>query len=207
SPLIAFGIGLFPVENTWRFITDYAAKAVGAARPEPQTGAELANIQGLEDQQNRQKLLDIGISTVQGLATYDPLLLFLQTTFPLRTVVDMIDKAILYLYIGDTVKELRQHGINGVIELVALARLAEEKPAYAGSGDAKLSLFYDKIDIDRLVADVATVVKQTPDQLKAFIYNLDYDPLVRFIYDAWGKYLNTQTEAPAADPAPDRRGA
>ncbi len=190
----AFGVGLFPVENTWRFITEKAAEKVGAAKPGPDVGAELANIQGLEDQPNRQKLLDIGISTVQGLATYDPLLLFFQTTFPLRTVVDIIDKAILYLYIGETVKELRQRGINGVIELVALARLAEQKPAYAGSAATAFSPFYSKIQIDTLIADVAAVMKQTPDQLKAFIYNLDYDPMVCFIYDIWGRYLSTGTE-------------
>jgi hypothetical protein len=194
SAPIAFGVGLFPVENTWRFITEKTAEKVGAAKPGPDVGAELANIQGLEDQPNRQKLLDIGISTVQGLATYDPLLLFFQTTFPLRTVVDMIDKAILHLYVGETVKELRQRGINGVIELVALARLAEQKPAYAGSAATAFSPFYSKIQIDTLIADVAAVMKQTPDQLKAFIYNLDYDPMVCFIYDIWGRYLSTGTE-------------
>jgi hypothetical protein len=193
TPLIAFGIGLFPIENTWRFVTDKVALWLGVDRPEPQTGIELANIQGLEDKPNRQKLLDIGISTVQGLATSDPLQLFLHTTFPLRTVVDMIDKAILYLYIGDTVKDLRQRGINGAIELVALARLAEKKPAYARAGTAPLSPFYEKVDINTLITEVATVMKQTPDQLKAFLYNLDCDPLVRFIYDIWGRYLNTET--------------
>ncbi len=200
TPLLAFGIGLFPIENTWRFITDKTAQWLGAAQPEPQTGLELANIQGLEDKPNRQKLLDIGISTVQGLATSDPLQLFLQTTFPLRTVVDMVDKAILYLYIGDTVKELRQRGINGVIELVALARLAEKKPAYAAAGTAPLSPFYQNVNIDALIAGVAAVMKQTPDQLQAFLYNLDCDPLVRFIYDIWGRYLNTDTTTVTTTP-------
>ena len=54
--------------------------------------------------------------------------------------------------------------------------------------------FYSKIQIDTLIADVAAVMKQTPDQLKAFIYNLDYDPMVCFIYDIWGRYLSTGNE-------------
>jgi hypothetical protein len=82
----------------------------------------LAAIQGLEDSRDRQKLVSLGITTVQALATADPLLLFFRTTLPIRTVVDLIDKAILYLYIGDKVKELRTHGINGMIELVGLAQ-------------------------------------------------------------------------------------
>ena len=88
TPLVAFGIGLFPLESTWSFITERAAKAIGAAEPEKQTGTELAKIQGLADVRNRQRLIDVGITTIQGLATADPLLLFFQTTFPLRTVVD-----------------------------------------------------------------------------------------------------------------------
>ena len=104
---------------------------LGAAKPEGEKGAGLADIQGLEDSRDRQKLVSLGITTVQALATADPLLLFFRTTFPIRTVVDMIDKAILYLYIGDKVKELRTHGINGVIELVGLVKLIDKTPAFA----------------------------------------------------------------------------
>jgi hypothetical protein len=31
SPLVAFGIGLFPVEKAWRVVTDKTAQAVGTA--------------------------------------------------------------------------------------------------------------------------------------------------------------------------------
>jgi hypothetical protein len=122
SPMLAFGVGLFPIEQTWNFISDKTAQGLGAAKPEGEKGAGLAAIQGLEDSRDRQKLVSLGITTVQALATADPLLLFFRTTFPIRTVVDLIDKAILYLYIGDKVKELRTHGINGMIELVGLAQ-------------------------------------------------------------------------------------
>jgi hypothetical protein len=115
SSMLAFGVGLFAIEKTWDFISEKTAQVLGAAKPEGEKGAGLADIQGLEDSRDRQKLVSLGITTVQALATADPLLLFFRTTLPIRTVVDMIDKAILYLYIGDKVKELRMHGINGVI--------------------------------------------------------------------------------------------
>ena len=194
SPLVAFGIGLFPVEKTWDFITEKASQVVGATKSEGELGADLAAIQGLEDSRNRRKLIDIGITSVQALATADPLLLFFQTTFPMRTVVDMIDKAILYLYIGDKVKELRSHGINGVIELVALAKLIEKRPAYAGgqalAGTVGFSKFFEEVDAAQLIKDVARVLGQSVDELKAFIYNMYYDPMVMFIYDVWGRYLD-----------------
>lgn len=195
-PLAALGIGLFPVEKTWDFITEKTAQLVGAAKPEGELGADLAAIQGLEHSRNRRKLVDIGITSVQALATADPLFVFFQTTFPIRTVVDMIDKAILYLYIGDRVKELRSHGINGVIELVALAKLIENSPAYAGgrapAGTIGFSKFFEQVDAAQLIKDVATVLGQSVDELKAFIYNMYYDPVVMFIYDVWGRYLDVK---------------
>jgi hypothetical protein len=195
--VIAFGIGLFPLERTWAFITERAATVLGAGQNEKEVGEDLANIQGLEHSTNRQKLIDVGVTTVQGLATADPLWLFFVTTFPLRTVVDMIDKAILYLYLGKQVEELRKHGINGVIELVALAKLAEKIPAYKSQQDTTsepLGQLFTKIDTEQLVIDVGKVIGQSPQELKTFIYNMYYDPMVKLIYEIWGRYLNRPVE-------------
>ncbi len=196
EPLIAFGVGLIPIEKTWAFITEKASQKVGIGQAEGELGAGLAAIQGLEDSRDRKKLVEIGITSVQALATADPLLLFFQTTFPMRSVVDMIDKAILYLYIGEKTKDLRLHGINGVIELRALAKLIEKAPAYQGGGAAtdehRFSGFFEGVDAEKLVASIAAVLGQTSDELKAFVYNIYYDPVVVFIYDVWGRYLNVR---------------
>lgn len=199
QPLVALGIGLIPLEKTWTFITERAANTLGMGQHDKELGIELANIQGLEHSANRQKLIDIGITTVQALATADPLLVFFLTTFPLRSVVDMIDKAILYLYLGDKTKELRQHGINGVIELIALVKLVHQTPAYQSQDDSSdatepIGEFFKEIKPDELVNNVATVIGQTPQELKAFIYNMYYDPMVKFIYEIWGRYLNRPVE-------------
>lgn len=194
QPIVALGIGLFPLQQTWTFITERAASAMGLGQNEKEVGLELANIQGLEHSTNRQRLIDVGITTIQALATADPLLLFFLTTFPLRSVVDMIDKAILYLYLGDKTKQLREHGINGVIELVALAKLAEKIPAYRNQDDSAtaepLGALFKDIDTEAVVNNLAKVIDQTPQELKAFIYNMYYDPMVMFIYEIWGRYLN-----------------
>src|SRR5205823_10519177 len=135
----------------------------------------------------------VDISTVQALATADPFWLFFQTTFPFRTIIDMMDKAILYLYIGDSVKELRTHGINGIIELVALVPLANKKAAYGKmDGTTESNAFFDNCDPDKLIETLRKVLKQEPEELKAFIYNMYYDPLVRLLYDVWGRYLNPE---------------
>jgi hypothetical protein len=122
------------------------------------------------------------------------MLLFFNTTFPLRTIIDLIDKAILHMYVGDKVTELRNHGINGVIELVAVAQLANKSPAfenqYNQAEPEAINALFQGIDVNKLISDLASVVGQITDELKAFIYNLYYDPLVSFIYDIWGRCLN-----------------
>ena len=200
SSLVAFGIGRFPVEKAWKVITDKTAQAVGAGSSDGEPGAGLAGIQGLEDQRNRQRLVSVDISTVQALATADPFWVYFQTTFPLRTIVDMMDKAILYQYIGDSVKELRRHGINGVIELAALVPLANQKAAYGKmDGTSTANPFFDSCDIQKLIVDLGHALKLEPEELKVFIYNLYYDPMVKLLYDIWGRYLNAEV-APTAPP-------
>jgi len=183
-------LGLFPLQQAWNFITEKTTKAVGATPSSGQPGKELAEIQGLADEHNRQKLLDIGIHTIQGLSTADPLLIFFQTTMSLRTVVDLIDKAYLYMYIGDKVVDLRKHGINGVIEMMALGNLADNKASLSALklGWADKSLLRS-IDQDQLIKDIAKDIGQSKDELRAFIYALQRDPLVTFINDIWGRTL------------------
>ena len=160
----------------------------------------LASIQGLEDPRNRQRLVAVDISTVQALATADPFWVYLQTTFPLRTIVDMMDKAMLYQYIGDSVKELRTHGINGVIELVALVPLANQKAAYGKmDGTSAANAFFDICDVQKLIGDLKNALELESEELKVFIYNLYYDPMVKLLYDIWGRYLNAEV-APGVPP-------
>ncbi len=204
SPVVAFGVGLFPVEKVWKVITERASQVVSpASAPGQEPGIALAVIQGLEDQRNRKKLVDVDISTVQALATADPFWLFFQTTFPLRTIMDMMDKAILYLYIGkDGTEKLRLHGVNGVIELVALVNLAGGRAAY-GAVAQKADPFFDNCDRAKVLQRLAEVLAIDVEELKAFLYNLYYDPLVKLLYTMWGKYLNPDD----LDTAPPESGS
>lgn len=179
--LLAFAVGLFPMEKTWTFITGRLATAFGAAQSDIFPGEELARIQGLESERQRQVLVEANVPTIQTLATADPLWLLYQTTFPLKTIIDLIDKAILYSYVGEKVPALRMHGIGGVIDLVSLVSLPEQPGApVPGTIGA--------IDRDKLVADLASVLGQSADEFKALIYNLFYDPTVGLIFQLWTGY-------------------
>jgi hypothetical protein len=45
------------------------------------------------------------------------------------------------------------------------------------------------VNAEHLINDVANGLSMSDDELKAFIYNMYYDPVVCFIYDVWGRYL------------------
>ncbi len=61
----------------------------------------LTNIEGI-DLYDRARLLDEGVSNVEGLAHHDLIELMLQTRIPAPRLVDWIDQAILYLHVGSS---------------------------------------------------------------------------------------------------------
>jgi hypothetical protein len=192
AALVAFGVGLFPYQESWDIITKRAAAALGLKEkggipPE----AALANVQGLEDPNVRQKLLDLNISTVQSLATQDPLELFFRTSFPLRTVVDWIDKAILYTYLGKKTLVLRERGIGGAIELGSLLELSEKLPVETTvEGKLKtepLRMDLLQLDVQALYKEIAEALEIKYEELLSLIYAIYYDPMVDNLYDIWGR--------------------
>jgi hypothetical protein len=210
--LIAVGIGLIPVEDVRNFVINRTSQLAGTAAAEGERGLALNVIQGLEDRQTRKQLVDLNIATVQALATSDPFWLFFQTTLPLRSIVDIIDKAILYLYIGESAKELRKHGVNGIIELVALAKLADKQPAYdlGAEEESAIGAFFQAVDTAKLMQAVGTILKQEPEELRSFIYNCYFDPQVSLVYEIWGKYYNpktAKTKVNGTPPAPEEKPA
>jgi len=192
APLVAFGVGLFPYQESWDIITQRAAAALGLKEkggiPEE---AALANVQGLEDPNVRQKLFELNISTVQSLATQDPLDLFFRASFPLRTVVDWIDKAILYTYLGKKALVLRERGIAGAIELGSLLELSEKLPVETYvEGQLKtepLRRDLQNLDVQALYKEIADALGIKYEELLNLVYTIYYDPMVDTLYDIWGR--------------------
>jgi hypothetical protein len=71
----------------------------------------LTNLEGI-DLYDRARLLDEGISNIEGLAHHDLIQLLLQTRIPAPRLVDWTDQAILYLHVGaagDTASDETAH--------------------------------------------------------------------------------------------------
>jgi hypothetical protein len=73
--------------------------------------------------------------------------------------------------------------------LAALVRVANQGAAYGPGSPSTADLFFKDCDPDKFIASLSTVLKQEPVELRAFIYNLYYDP--------WGRYLNPEAREKA----------
>ena len=72
----------------------------------------LTNLEGI-DLYDRARLLDEGISNIEGLAHHDLIQLLLQTRIPAPRLVDWTDQAILYLHVGAATETAdEKHGIT-----------------------------------------------------------------------------------------------
>lgn len=192
APFVAFGIGLIPYRDLWTIISKKTNKALDSTGPsEIPEESSLTNIPGLDDPAVRETLVGLNISTVQALAMQDPLDLFFRTSFSLRTIVDWIDKATLYSYVGPKTKELRIFGINGAIELGGLLELSEKTPVeinHQGKTVGEpLKEDLEKLDMQALYHQVASAIGLTYEELLNLIYNLYYDPMVDTLYELWGR--------------------
>jgi hypothetical protein len=191
-PLVSFGIGIIPYQDLWNIISKRTSAALGVKEAEGITDeAALANIQGLKDPSVREKLIDLNITNAQALAMQDPLELFLRTSFPLRTIVDWIDKAILYTYLGKKVDLLRERGINGAIELGGLLELSDKLPVESYQQGhlvfEELRSDLKALDSQALYRAIADAIGLKYEELLYLIYNLYYDPMVDTLYRIWGR--------------------
>jgi hypothetical protein len=117
--VLAFAAGVVP-ETALVGIQEYLNRSsVGAvfgrgiAEPNP-----LTSLEGI-DLYDRARLLDEGVTNVEGLAHHDLIELMLQTRIPAPRLVDWIDQAILYLHVGSSDGEEEASSTASMVRLRA----------------------------------------------------------------------------------------
>ena len=173
SYLVALGIGAFPVK-----VLSDLTKREANKRLQLQAGAtegekpRLHKLQGMSsDVINR--LGEEGITSVQHVAQADPVSLLLRTSFEWKTILDFIDQAILFLYLGDKVEQLRGIGIRGAIELAEIGE--------------KLNHPDTRVQAKKMLELVAEKIEQPTEAVRHLITTLSEDVQVDFISTLWGE--------------------
>jgi hypothetical protein len=179
ADLGAFVLATIPFGDAHRFIrSKVPGLAVEEVRP------PLTVVQGV-DPETVERLSELGIHTVQQLAFVDPLRLMLGTNLSPKVLIDWIDQALLYIYVGDDIAKLRPRGIRGAIEMASLYR--EE---YYARPDA-----VDKAGL-QVIASVAAALSISAEEVLKLVRSLYQDNQVLTLWRLWGS-LDPDQRAPA----------
>ncbi len=196
---LSFGIGFLPYSEIVRWIRVQTQKrlnsgkndAAGAVDAE---SAELSEIDGI-DFDEIDRLHEENIKNIQQLAFSNPLEIHFSTAFPLKTVIDWTDQALLRLYLGkEKIENLKPLGIRGAIEMAQVRRRVREferridQAISAGDQATATAL---TADIDELLTAVATAAGTDKSATRYLAYQLGEDPHIEFIYFLYDELATT----------------
>ena len=174
--LAAFAVGVFPLGDLWAWLR---TRVDIAPRQDPVGGSTLRLIQGLETEDSRERLADEGISSVQHLAYADPVGLLFRTNLEWNVILDLIDQAILVLYLGDRVERLRPLASRCAVEFATIDnRLHSDDPKEVALAET-------------LVKSVAARLDLPEEAVRNLAFQLNNDPVVEFIWDHWSATIGT----------------
>ena len=171
--LVAFGIGAFPLDSIRNYLESEVSKRIGlnqAARSaEPPT---LYRLQGMTDD-IVDRLEEEGITSAEHMALANPIRLLLKTNLEWTLILDLIDQAILYLYVGDKIADLRTIAIRGALEMSQIRWYdSGSDPARMAEGDA-------------MKKSIAAKLGENETSITNLIDTLYDDPQVGFVYSMW----------------------
>jgi len=176
--LIAFVIGAFPVQSLLDFLKGQArSKLQITGQSEPVEAPTLNRLQGMTSSM-LQRLQSEGFESVEHVAGADPFKLLLNTNLEWKVILDIIDQAILFDYVGEGSALLRPIGIRGSIEMATIQQDIDDPTR--------------RDQADKLITAIATTLKQDESGVRNLIRNAFEDVQVNLIWQLWGE---TELEA------------
>lgn len=186
--IISFGIGFLPYPEIVRFIRVRTQQRLSKS---PDTAnadvgqAELSEIDGI-DFDEIDRLHEENIKNIQQLAFSNPLKIHFLTAYPLKTVIDWTDQALLRLYLNKTqLQALKPIGIRGAIEMAqVLRRIREYERKRRRAHDVGDTDTAEKADAagKALVTNITTALGAQTSNVEYLAYQLREDPHVQFVY-------------------------
>jgi hypothetical protein len=175
---IAFGLGVLPIKRALEAAskkTLEALKIAEEAKPMAEN-ATLHNLQGMT--------LDViatlgeqNVSSVQKLAYANPIKLVARTNLEWVAILDFIDQALLFNYVGPILPELRKYGVRGAIEMGTVYEEMQNP-----DDNVRLAAI-------EVIAKVAEVLSISPQSVKYTVSTLYEDLTVRYLAHLFGSGL------------------
>jgi hypothetical protein len=173
--LVGFLIGAFPAATLLGFAKSVAQKNLNiVSSSEPAEQPNLQYLQGLtKDLIDR--LAEEGFQSAEHLAQADPIRLLLRTSIEWKVILDIIDQAILFIYLGNKIETLRSLGFRGSVEVAAVFDdQNDDDPEVRSQAKVAVALMSSKLG-------------ESEGAVRNLIQTLYHDVQVQFIWDLWGE--------------------
>jgi len=173
--LIAFGIGTFPAHTINNFLRKRVIEKLKFV--EEIKDYEKPNLHLLQGMTKYviERFEEENIYSAQHLALADPIRLLMKTNFEWTVLLDYIDQAILYCYVGNKISEIRECGVRCAIELFCLNK------KLISNDNTKIQFAKDQIRI------IAARLKWEEISVANLLDILHDDDQLNFIYDLWSE--------------------
>jgi hypothetical protein len=119
QPAIGFAIGLISIPVLFEIISDRASKVLNVKSTEGDANTPIKVLQGASSNVI-DTLNDFDIESTVQLAYCDPMNVMMSTNLPWVVIIDMIDQALLFNYIGPDIAKIRSGGYRGTIEVATI---------------------------------------------------------------------------------------
>ena len=115
---VAFGVGALPLPVIAQYFNDLLKRTniVTSTNRPPAQAPTLQYLQGMTDD-IIERMAEEKVNSAQALAYSDPIRLFFKTDNEWNVILDMIDQAFLFLYIGERLASIAPMGIRGCVDL------------------------------------------------------------------------------------------
>ncbi len=174
QPTVGFAIGLISIPMLFEIISDRASKVLNVKSTEGDANTPIKVLQGLSSS-TIDRLADLDIETTVQLAYCDPMNVMMTTNLAWVVLIDLIDQALLFNYIGPDLAKIRGGGYRGSIEVATIGANLNGSPDERIVGLKSLS-------------DFATLLGWSESKAIDLVQTLYMDSQVNLIWDLFGGY-------------------
>jgi len=172
QPALGFAIGLLSIPVLFEAMADKASKYFKIKTTEGDITTKIAVLQGATPDVI-DTLSDLDIQSTVQLAYCDPITVIVRTNLAWVVIIDLIDQALLFNYLGSEVAKIRSGGYRGCIEVATIGANLNGDARQKLVGSASLSNF-------------ATLLGWQEPKALDLVQTLYTDAQVNLIWDLFG---------------------
>lgn len=177
APFVAFGFGAFPLSALISLMRRFTEKRLDADATPEETSDDLIRLQGI-NKTILERLSNEDVTTITQIAYCDPVRLTMRSNLSFNFIIDCMNQALAWLYLGDKLNIIRPFGIRGAFEI---KYLMDDLLADGDNPEVNKA----REEAQALLEQIAQAVQAPKDLLKFAFDQISGDPYTIFLYEIW----------------------